>query len=141
MPNGLDPFDSRFLGYSAEDARSYIAALARAGGTDTYLGVFRTLDTVFPLALTITFLGTLWLNTASLGLPLRMLLLFCPLLYLVADLLENAQVAAMLIAGPEGSATFVEKASRMTQIKWFGVAVSLAAMTATWGHRRMRGES
>lgn len=139
-PDGLAPFDSRFTGYSAEEARKYMAALARVQGTETYLGVFRALDTVFPVLLALTFLGAIWVNTGALGLPWRVLLVAAPALYLYTDLFENARVAQMLVAGPDVASGLVRKASTLTQVKWICVAASLATIVAAWGHRRVKGE-
>lgn len=137
-PAGLDPFDSRVFGYGPEAARDYLKALEEAGGTRTYLGVFRQLDTVFPVLLAASFAGAIWVNCRALGLGVPLLLIGAPLGYLLADLVENARVARMLMIGEGVSDLAVEAASWATRAKWLCVGLSLLFILAAWGQRRMQ---
>lgn len=136
-PGGLDPFDSRFTGYTPGQARAYLQALSEAGNTGVYLGLFRQMDSVFPVLLAATFLGAVWLNTSRLWWVLRGLLMLFPLLYLWADLFENAQVAVMLKAGVAIDDATVQQADTLTRIKWFCVAICIMGVIGTWGFRRL----
>ncbi|MFC6583343.1 hypothetical protein [Sulfitobacter aestuariivivens] len=63
-PAGMVIFDSRVWGYEPDEARRYLDGLDNMLlGRSTYLGIFRALDTVFPLLLTICLSGAIWLNT------------------------------------------------------------------------------
>ncbi|MEW9919586.1 hypothetical protein AB2B41_08230 [Marimonas sp. MJW-29] len=143
QPDGMDPFDSRLTGYTGDEARLYLAALAEAGSIETYLGLFRQLDTIFPVLLALTFLGAIWLGTRGLPLPLRLVLGLAPVAYLWADLGENARVAMMLRAGPAVDDATVAAASFFTRVKWSCLALSAMVILATWGYRRisMRAEA
>lgn len=91
---GLIPFDMRPMGYSTEEARSFLSALSQ-DGREWYLGTQHSLDTVYPgllgltlaVGLSMVFSGVLaWVGVA---------LSACVAL---SDYLENAAVAVLLEA-------------------------------------------
>ncbi len=137
-PDGLPIFDSRLMGYSAPEARGFLSAL-NADQVAQYLGIFRQLDTVFPLLLAFSLGGTLWLNTVWVAWPLRAVLLVLPVIYLICDLSENAKVAVMLRSGVDVSDQIIAQASRLTQIKWVVLGVSMLTCLVVWQWRVRRG--
>ena len=128
-PQGLVPFDFRVLGYDLEAARRYLEALsAKAAGF--YLGSLQILDSVFPALFAATLAIALFWASAGLPRAARVLVAVVPIAGGATDYRENAAVAAMLVAGPEGlSAALVEAASRWTVVKYlfYGLAVLLLA--------------
>jgi hypothetical protein len=139
-PDGLKNFDSRFFGYSPQEARTYLAALELVPqARDTYLGMFRWLDTVFPVLLTISLAGAVWLNTSQMSALRRMLILCAPGGYLLMDLLENAEVARMVQAGSSVADDVVMRASGFTTAKWVLLMVSLVLMIGLALRARRKG--
>ncbi len=140
--DSLLPFDLRPVGYSYEQAKSFLAALS-PDGTRFYRTTQRALDTAFPI-----------LEALSLGAAIFLLLpdrlgakrFFIALLVLpgsVFDLLENAAVAALLRAGSNGiTPEMVAQASFYTQLKSAFVTVSMVILLSalvTWWLQRRRG--
>jgi len=132
---GLPMFDLRMAGYNPWEVRAFLASLS-AEGRAAYLGPQRVLDTIMPMALT-TALGLLvyrlvrrWSWIAG------VILALVPLPYFAFDMLENAQVAAILRADAV-SDTMAEAASRFTVCKAealrAAVAVILLALAARAG--------
>lgn len=112
---GLDMFDLWMDGYSIDYARAFLTRLnpeARA----LYLGPQRVLDTILPASLA----G--FLAMAGYGLLVRWnwklaaAMAILPMVYFAFDMLENAQVAAVL-RQPMPSDTMIEAASRFTVLK------------------------
>lgn len=136
-PDGLDPFDAHLTGYTHGEARGYIAALAETGGTEVYLGLYRQLDTAFPVLLTLTFLGAIWIASRALPMLVRLAFALAPVGYLWADLTENARVADMLRAGDAVDPSMVGSASTFTQIKWSFVGLSVIFLLGLLGYRRL----
>lgn len=139
-PDGVLIFDSRVMGYDLAAAEAYLSALspdARA----LYLGPFRQLDTVFPIVLGLTLVGALWLSSMDLSLLARIAILAVPVLYVWADLQENARVAGIL-SGGGGDAALVAAASRLTQLKWLtlGFGMLLLAGCAIAARRARKGQ-
>lgn len=130
-PAGLVIFDSRLAGYTLQDAQVFIAALSEAQ-LAVYLGLFRWLDTLFPVLLAVSLIGAIWLNTHAEPRRMRTAALLGPLLYLVFDLLENAQVAQVLRAGSDLAAPLVDTAATYTQAKWMCLALSLLVVFWAW---------
>jgi len=133
---GLPMPDLRMAGYTPDELRAFLASLspqARAA----YLGPQRVLDTLMPVALTALVARWWWWLGAALALV--------PLVYFAFDMLENAQVAAILRAGG-ASDTMAETASRFTLAKAealrAAVAVALVALAARAGEKALgRGET
>lgn len=126
-PEGLLPFDFRVLGYDPEAARQYLEALP-AEATAFYLGFLQTLDGVFPALFAATLAIALFRAARGLPRAARVLVAVVPIAGGAMDYRENAAVAAMLVAGPEGlTAALVEAASRWTVVKYvfYGLAVVL----------------
>jgi hypothetical protein len=115
LSGGLRLLDMRFTGYSFEEAHAFVAAIGEEG-TARYLGAQMWLDMVFPPLLgAVLFFLYRWLFT---GLP-GLIIGTVSLIYVVADILENAAIVAMLRAGadsltPEMAAT----ANQWTTTKW-----------------------
>ena len=139
-PEGLAPFDARLFGYSSDEADAYLAALAASGGTALYLGLFRALDTVFPLLLTLAFLGALWVNTHGFWRGVRLVFVICPLVYLTADLWENARVAQILTVGLPTSPEYVALTSMVTRAKWAAVLACWMLILVCWRRQLRRKE-
>ena len=128
-PEGLMPFDFRVLGYDPEGARQYLEAL-QPEETAFYLGLLQTLDSVFPALFAATLAIALFRASAGMPRAARVLIAVVPIAGGAMDYRENAAVAAMLVAGPEGlTAALVEAASRWTVVKYvfYGLAVLLLA--------------
>ncbi len=121
MAGGLPPFDMRPLGYSAESARSFLAALSSEGRT-FYSTVQHRLDLIFPglLALMLSMLF-LRLSPGWRGRALSLLAVAGA----VFDWSENAAVAGLLAQEPTDAA--LELASWLTILK---SACTTLAMTA-----------
>lgn len=130
-PDGMTIFDSRLAGYDLADAQAFVAAL-NADQLGIYLGPFRIIDTIFPLLLTGFLWRTIWVGTAAEGTPMRVSAMLGPLLYLVFDLMENAQVAAILQSQGALAPDLVGHASTLTQAKWMCLALSLLVMFWAW---------
>lgn len=129
LAGGLKPFDLSPLGYDLAAARSYLIALPPEG-VALYLGPIRLLDTAFSVLMGLTLLW--WMRPFS-GVT-GIIGAVAAVAYLVLDLAENAAVAVMLRAGPEGVvASDVTLASALTQAKFaaFVLAAALAA-AAFW---------
>lgn len=123
----LPPFDARVLGYSAQAAREYLAAL----GPDQvriYTGPMHWIDTLFPPLLG----GWIWITLRWLGAARAVWL--APL-YVLVDWGENALVGRMLEAGAQGvSDGLVAWASAATAVKFAALALALIAA----GHAGLR---
>lgn len=131
-PDGMVVFDSRLTGYSDADARLFLETITQAQ-TQTYLGLFRWLDTVFPILLTISLIGTIWLNTAGERPVMRGLALLGPAAYLAMDLSENALVARVLLQRWDPvSDAMILRASTYTQAKWMCLALSVLVVFWAW---------
>jgi hypothetical protein len=134
---GLPVFDMRPGGYGLEDARAFLAALS-AEGREFYLRVQHRLDLVYPALMA---LATGWalVRLAPGGGAWRLMALV-PVPGMVFDWLENAAVARMLAAGPEGlTAEMVSRASLWSQLKAGFTTVSLSLLLiflALWALRR-----
>lgn len=134
---GMLIFDSRVLGYKDPAAREYLAWIAgMPDARATYLGMFRQLDTVFPVLLTVAMGGGIWLNTRSSNMVRRVLMLGAPGAYLLMDLMENARVAEMLQAGVGVADQVIRQASSFTMMKWTLLVVSLLVLLNEWWRRR-----
>ncbi len=115
LAGGLRLLDMRFTGYSFEEAQIFIATIGDYGA-ELYLGAQYWLDMVFPPLLgAVLFLFYRWLYQGMLGLFVGTV----SLSYVVADILENIAVAAMLHAGADGmTAEMAATANQWTTMKW-----------------------
>ncbi|MFC3117406.1 hypothetical protein [Jhaorihella thermophila] len=111
---GLLPFDLRPTGYSAEEARTFLAALSDEGRA-IYAGPQRALDGVYPALLAAVLAGAV--KALFRRGPLRVVLMLAVLGGMLADYAENLRIAAMLAAGPEATDAMIEAASRATVTK------------------------
>lgn len=134
----LPIFDLRTAGYSADEARAFLAALSPAGRS-FYRDVQLRLDAVYPVLFALSF-GWALLRLLPPGRH-RGLLLLPPVLAAAFDLAENALVARMLDAGAGGiTADLVASASTATQAKaaltTLTFAIVLLATLAAWRRDR-----
>jgi len=123
---GLDLFDLWMDGYSAEYVRLFLARISPEARS-LYLGPQRVLDTILPVALAgfLALAGYRLLVGWSWKLAAAMVLL--PLVYFTFDMLENAQVAALLRRGT-ATDTMAEAASRFTVLKAQALRAALAVV-------------
>lgn len=127
---GLMPFDARLTGYTPAEARAFLGALT-AEGRGAYLGPVRGLDTVFPIALAALLAWPLLARTRGAWRALALL----PLAYLAADLVENARVAALLLAEAPSPAA-IGAASRATVTKYAFLFLGTIALGVTYVRTR-----
>lgn len=129
---GIEMFDTRTGGYDLATAREILRSLDDAARS-TYLVGQRIADTVFPIGL---------LGTLSLGLVLALrrwslaaalALTLVPAAYFVFDMLENAGVARMILAGPEGiTGAQVERVAGFTLWKFRFVNAAFVLFALAW---------
>jgi CMP/dCMP kinase len=123
---GLDMFDLWMDGYSAEYARMFLARLSPEARA-LYLGPQRVLDTIMPVALAGLLAATGYRLVVGWSWKLAVAAALLPLVYFSFDMLENAQVAAMLRRGM-ASDTMAEAASRFTVLKAKSLQAALAVV-------------
>ncbi|UWR23267.1 hypothetical protein [Sulfitobacter sp. S190] len=131
QPGGLRIFDSRLLGYDVADAQTYIDSLTPAA-RGLYLGVFRVLDTLFPVFASAAMIGAVLVGKGRAWVPA----LAIPVAFLALDLTENALVGQMLREGP----ALAETASRITMAKWGSFFTGLLLALAAWRARHRKGD-
>lgn len=136
---GRPAFDIRVTGYGADTARAYLGALSDRGRA-LYLREMRVLDTLFPAALYLAWRDAVWqAQGPATPWPVRAVALAPGLIYLLADLWENAAIAEMLRAGPQAlEASAVARASALTVAKWALLAVMAVLLAALWTTRKHR---
>lgn len=123
---GLDVFDVLISGYSLDYVTLYNEMLndtARA----LYLGPHRLLDTAFAAALTGTISVAAYLLAGRWSTVLGLALGLTPLFYFAFDMLENAQVAAILARGT-ATAEMAEAASGFTVAKAQALRFAITAV-------------
>jgi len=125
LSGGLRQFDMRVTGYGFAEAQAFVTALG-AEGRALYLGLQLWLDMAFPPLLgAVLFLVYRWLFPGWPGLVIGAL----SMTEVVADTLENAAIAVMLRAGPDGmTQAMVARASQWTQVKWSLACVGVLAL-------------
>jgi hypothetical protein len=125
---GYGLLDVRLIGYDVGAVTNYLELLSNEARA-FYLGPFRTLDTIVPPLLALTFIALIW----SLGQKFWRVTVIFPLIYVFADLRENALVGQILRAGPENlDGDMISSASDMTQLKWLFTVLSLAVVLWLW---------
>jgi hypothetical protein len=140
-PPGL--MDMQPADMSAEATRTYLATMSDTA-LRTYLGPQRVLDTVFPIALAAALaLATLLLLRPRIG-RLALVAALVPMLYLYADLLENAAIADLL-RRPNAADAVIEQARVYTQVKFqvlliagLILALALFSRLVNWSLERIR---
>jgi len=127
---GLTPFDMRPMGYTAIEARAFLAALSDAG-REIYRGPQHRLDMVYPLLLALC-LG--WGAVLLMSSPIwRALICFAALGGMAADYVENMRVAVLLDLSPDAvtdaqiaaAARATVAKSALTTIAMIGICVAL----------------
>ena len=126
------PLDTRTDGYGFEEVRAYLAALGPEA-TAAYLGPQRIADTIFPIG----FLGVLSLGTflalRSFSSRVAFALSLVSVGYFALDMLENAAVARLLRAGPDGiTEAMVALTSVLTVWKFHFVNTALVILVLGW---------
>lgn len=121
---GLDMFDLWMDGYSLEYARLFLARISPEA-LALYLGPQRVLDTILPAALAGFLAATGYRLLVDWSWKLAIAMVILPLVYFSFDMLENAQVAALLRHGA-ASERMVEAASRLTALKAQALRAALA---------------
>lgn len=123
---GLQPFDSRFFGYTAAEGQAYLAVLTDEA-RQVYLSDVRMLDTVFPISLAALLAWLLIRRAPGVWGALAVL----PLAYLGVDMLENARVAAILLHDAPTD-QMIEAASQATVAKYGFLMVTAIALGAVF---------
>jgi len=98
--SGLRPFDLRPTGYSAAEARDFLAALSDAGRA-IYLGPQAWLDGVYPALLALVLILSFQSLIPARWRALRIVLQTIALAGSGFDYLENARIKAMLVVAPD----------------------------------------
>jgi hypothetical protein len=123
---GLVIFDLRPTGYDYETAQAFLDALS-VEGRQFYLSVQHRLDLIYPPLLAITLVWAIDRLTDTRRTTL--LLAVLPLIAMVADLLENAAVAALLEGGSQAvTAEMVSRASWFTVVKSGATTVAMTCL-------------
>lgn len=123
---GLVPFDLRVTGYTPDEARDLLAALA-GDGTAYYRAVQLPVDFIFPVFFALGIGLPTWRFNRSpddnrIMQTLRSIFIAAPVFAATADLWENWQILQMLAEGPNASTELIRSASRATAMK-FGFAI------------------
>jgi hypothetical protein len=129
---GLGLLDGCLNGYDGEAVNRYLVKLS-AESCQFYIGASRTLDIIIPLVLATTFAAIIW----RLGSFLWRTTVFFSLIYVIADLRDNALVELMLQASTFDVGT-LSAASDMTQLKWLFPVLSLAVFLWLWRQGRIQ---
>jgi hypothetical protein len=123
LANGADPFDLRWMGYSYDEAKQYLAALGPVG-RGYYLVPELALDNVFPPLYAVSRALALWWLTkpgrvvaGSVPAGWRWMLVAFPVAECVLDLGENTCIAVMLWTWSDLSPALVRASSLATQFK------------------------
>lgn len=111
---GLVPFDMRPMGYSTAEAQTFLDSLTDDART-LYLGTQHLLDSVFPALFGISLFGAFFALVPHRG--LRWALILVALCAVVADYVENARVARMLLYDGAVPTEIVSAASLATVTK------------------------
>jgi hypothetical protein len=152
ISGGLEPFDLRPFGYDLTEARAFLAALSQLG-RDFYLNTQLALDNAYPFTYAVSrTVLLLWLTIPgrladhAVPPPMRLALAALPIATAACDYVENAAIAAMLMAGPQVDADTVAWASSWTQAKSMGSFVTdglcvimLVTVFHRWWQRRYGG--
>ena len=126
---GLAPFDLRFTGYTLAEAQDYLQRLT-PWGRDIYLEAQHRLDAVLPPVLAVFLV---WSFTVLLPRPVALVMALVAMAGAVADMIENARVAALLTA-PQVTEALVAAASQATVAKATldGAALAVFALASLW---------
>jgi hypothetical protein len=130
-PPGQVIFDSRVTGYDLAAATAFLDVL-NDDQRRLYLGVFRTLDTAFPLLLALSLGMAVTMRSAAGWSARAVFALMATVAYLAADLSENMLVAQILREEGALDAALVSQASALTISKWVTLAVALYLTVLTW---------
>lgn len=114
LPVGGDTLDT-MPGFSYEEATASMEAYGTDGRT-IYAWSSILLDTLFPVAYVCLFAGLIYRFRATEG---TWWLAYIPVVAGVCDLLENAQITAMLVRYPDIGTVQVAWASAFTTAKWW----------------------
>ena len=133
LSGGALLFDARLTGYGVDEARALLVALGQEGRA-LYLGRQQVLDTAFPalLALSLILAARRFARPAS-----GRVVMALAVIYAGFDYSENAAIARMLVAGPDGlTPDMAQLASRLTIAKYAALALTVALLgVAAWRRR------
>lgn len=117
LSGGLLALDMR-LGYSIADVNQLFSALGTAGRQ--LYSLFQIADLIFPIDLALTMMFILIMITSKFLDPNSRLriIIFIPLVALIADYIENGLIATQLFSYPALSDLIIIIASFFTTIKW-----------------------
>ncbi len=122
---GLVPFDMRPMGYSPDEARSFLAALGDKGRA-LYLGPQAQLDLLYPLVLAIVLAGAVSALIADWR--LRGILYIFILGGMLADYTENTFVALMLEYTEPVPDRLASLASKATVVKSVSTGIAMVVV-------------
>ncbi len=127
MTEGQIPFDMRPMGYSFQDAHSFVLTISDQG-RDFYLRTQQLLDTFYAALLAASLaIPLIHLMPAFWGWPFGALAIFAA----IFDYLENYAVANMLQVGPSGlTETMVSTASQYTVAKSLSTSFAVLILCA-----------
>ena len=128
---GVDPFDSRFWGYSISEAQALLAALG-ASGRDYYANVQLWVDTFYPASYGFSraMRALSWLalplraTRRGLAVPIQVFLVVLPCVVMILDWSENAAISTMLATWQQLDANQVAGASQLSFLKSAGAMVT-----------------
>ena len=147
---GLDPFDSRFWGYSPSEAQTLLVALG-ASGREYYANVQLWFDTFYPASYGLSrALCLYWLalplraTRHGLAVPVKVYLVALPCVVMILDWSENAAISTMLTTWRQLDANQVAGASQLSFLKSVGTMITdtmLLLMFAMYLVHRILGRS
>lgn len=125
---GLAPFDTRFGGYTTDEARAFLGAL-NLQGRILYVGPQYVLDMFYPALLAVVLVGAI-LRLVRIK-PLKWALIAATLIGMVADYTENTLITALLKDPNPAAEAAVLMASRATMIKSAMTGLAMAGVAIT----------
>jgi len=135
---GLVPFDLRPTGYSAEAARTFLAALTPQGRA-LYLGPQKWLDMAYPALLAAVLALAFWHLISPRLQLLRVGLVSISVAAAGFDYLENIRVRLLLLASPDAvTDAMAQAASFATVMKSALASVAFMALLVVLIHRGWR---
>lgn len=127
---GIDPFDSRFWGYSLSEAQALLVALG-ASGRDYYANVQLWVDTFYPASYGLSrALCLYWLalplraTRDGFAVPIKVYLLALPCVVMILDWSENGAISTMLATWQQLDASQVAGASQLSFLKSAGTMIT-----------------
>ncbi len=130
LAGGADLFDARWMGYSYDDAKTYLVVLGPEGRA-YYLNPELVLDTFFPPLYAASSVLALWWLTmpgrvidGTVPIGWRFVLVAVPVAELILDWGENTGIAVMIWTWSDPSPVLVRVSSFATQLKLLAAALT-----------------